>query len=183
MNLDTWLKGKRISDDTRAAVVYDYVNTDTPVEEIAAKYGIGTTALRRFVREAGVERRNPAISGVRDQDLHDAVVRDYANLEMTVAQIAAKHGIDPHTVWEWVHVTDTELRGSGGDTQSGFVMIPLSTRNGAVRDYMNGDPVSEIIDRYGISRDSLYHFLREQGFESRRNPHGTESVHRSPNRE
>ena len=89
----------KIPKDLIPLIVADYEKGGISLQGLVEKYNlsINPTNLIRYIKKAGVAKM-PHDNGKRSKETIQAIVNDYFNTTMTIAQIAEKHGVSTRTV-------------------------------------------------------------------------------------
>lgn len=166
---------------TRAAVVAEYTDGGVLISDLAAKYNVSTSLVRKALDAAGIERRDERSlrSGGRPRDYDETTMDDVCRLytveELSQPAIAERLDLPYKTVVTIMHRRGIEPRkgpGGGGDHAADLKqriaalgVTPSEVKSWAVREgvllgMQPGIPPARVVDAYAAahveSKESIH---------------------------
>jgi hypothetical protein len=83
---------------------------------LAARYGVGTSTVRRWLADAGIPRRLPGRPSQAPD--REELARLYLAERLSTTQIGERYGVRQQTALRWLRVAEVALRPQGQPTRA-----------------------------------------------------------------
>src|SRR5690606_22797709 len=135
----------------REPVLSDYREGLLTVREIAQKHDLSETSVRNWAKQAGVTRQRPA-TPPRSR-AKDAVLADYRAAELTVREIAQKHGVSQSSVNKWAREAGLTRRQLDAERLE-------QMRPQILHAYTTGHhSIAQIAERFGVHKSTVHRYV------------------------
>jgi transposase len=95
-----------------------YAADGLSTRQLAARYGVGVTTVRRWLRDAGIPRRPPGGSHSRAPS-REELCRLYQTEGLTTTQLGECYGVSQRTAHRWLRAAGIALRPRGAAPRRG----------------------------------------------------------------
>ena len=150
---------KKYSEEFKDKVVQEYLDGSNG-PELAKKYDLHAAQIYTWLDKKGITKRYKH-SKMYTQEFVDQVTSDYVSGK-SYEEIIQEYGITSKTLYDWLD--------NKGIPRHNVKMTNTYTeeeRDEIVQEYLDGVSVLEIEERYGVSRGSVYRWLKKRGINKR----------------
>lgn len=139
----------------RHAVLEDYRHSSLTLREISQKHGVSETSIRNWAKQEKAERLQP-VPPPRSR-AKAAVLADYQNLELTIDEVAEKHGVSTSSVHKWAREAGLDRRSIVREREEQLKPLILHRYTTSI------DSLERIAKRFNTSKSVVSRFVREEG--------------------
>lgn len=93
-----------------------YVDGGLSIGQLAARYGVSATTVRRWLQDAGVSRRRPG--GRSQAPSREELCQLYQAEGLSTTQIGERYGVSQGTAHNWLRAAGVPLRPPGQPTRA-----------------------------------------------------------------
>lgn len=156
---------KHPSSDTRAEAVALY-QAGVPAPEVAARLGIGSSTIYRWLNAAGIVPADLIAAGERAKfggaSAEQAERMEALYLEgRSLREVAEQSSVSPNVVHRILQQRGVEIRGRGATAQP----IIGDNRDRVISLWESGEAIDAIVNQVGAGRDRVKQCLRAAGYE------------------
>ena len=150
---------KEYSDEFKDKVVQEYLDGSNG-PELAKKYDLHAAQIYTWLDKKGITKRYKH-SKMYTQEFVDQVTSDYVSGK-SYEEIIQEYGITSKTLYDWL-----DKKGIPRHNVKMTNTYTEEERDEIVQEYLDGVSVLEIEERYGVSRGSVYRWLKKRGINKR----------------
>ena len=153
---------ERIPKDLVPLIVKDYEKGGVSLQDLVDKYNLSVTpsCLVRHIKKAGISKMTHDNRKSPD-DKKQAIVHDYFNTDLTIAQIAEKYGVSKKSVSNYADeargedgsLTDAPRKGQVSDDKLSAIIEEF--RNTGITMY-------DLTEKYHISRRTIMNYIERK---------------------
>ena len=135
---------KKIPEETRQAIINDYVN-NVSIPEIAKKYNINSSTVYLIKKQYNIPNRFISIDDYDDNTINN-IINDYKNGVMLI-DMCIKYDISEYKLYKVLQNNNIAL--------SKYTKLTKEQEQEIVQMYLDGYRIQDILKKYNISRSVL----------------------------
>lgn len=146
----------------REPVLRDYTQSDLTVREIARRHQISETSVRNWAKQAGVKREQPAVPP--RSRAREAVIADYVAGELTVKQIAERHGVSQSSVNKWAREAGHTRRAREEQRLAALKPHILHAYTTTTHS------IGQLAERFNVHKSTVHRYVKQAGLGEKHRP-------------